>query len=784
MAIATAAPQLLPPPFTGGVGLRRGGSKLGLLELHCLKVTLLNIPAGYGSIQLELDTFVIGRTRPKELTSVSLWDNCFPVASNGLCLRFRLFCGDRPESVEDCGESSVDFQALLAKHAWKAGAISVPLVMGSLEFHLSPAKTFQRARRPADVKSSSNRSRLSDGTANTKTGENPTEADSTLEGLPRKRLVLTPKGKDSIVELMQNKDKMHSLAGRPFEVLDVTEMNFEQFRATLPHILDEIGMKGPGTAQLEKLFHKHRRNKDGLSREDFETLIFRLLCFLRATHEVHAEPLQSHGERDKQWRQDFIKKNPRRFDDVYEKQRELGRGSFGTVYMVKSIGMGKKRDERVCKIISKGAAKEGTSDGKVREEFAVLKRLDHPHVLRIFEDFEDDENFYVVMEPCRGGDLQEFRRGMDDMDALSYERWVAKVLHQTLTAVAYCHGKGVIHKDLKPENIMLASRNTVEKIHVVVVDFGLAEVFSDPCERTDIISGTPPYMAPEVWFGCAGKACDIWSCGVIIFLLLAGRLPFAAKKVTDFAAAVMLRPDWGMMGGATADALSFTQSILKVEESARPTAQEALMHSWFADCRRFTATADEAHIKNILDIGNRSNFEKFMSRLIATQMDASQQQRMTDAFHAFDTNGDGWLSHEELRQGLKTLGVPPDYIEQVIGELDVGSTGQISYTAFLAGAINLKNIPAMEQESLLLLAWQQFSPNKQGLVSVAAAQDALALRGMAVADIPVAFLAELQRERSGLINFDRFTAIVGVITERSSKRWSNKLFHWIMKARQ
>merc|ERR1719510_2146397 len=99
---------------------------------------------------------------------------------------------------------------------------------------------------------------------------------------------------------------------------------------------------------------------------------------------------------------------------------------------------------------------------------------------------------------------------------------------------------------------MSTTRDTpVRDMHVVVVDFGLAEVFTHPTDRSGVVSGTPPYMAPEVWQGNFSKSCDVWSVGIMLFFLLAGRLPFMAQSVKDFPRELRGEPDWGMMGGAT-----------------------------------------------------------------------------------------------------------------------------------------------------------------------------------------------------------------------------------------
>merc|ERR1719282_2273098 len=164
---------------------------------------------------------------------------------------------------------------------------------------------------------------------------------------------------------------------------------------------------------MRALFDKHRKGMEGLGLKEFEALLFRLLCFLPASEEILLATSESEwlklDENSKNWREKLIQKNPRKFSDVYEIQNELGKGSYGTVCTVThktQHDMENDKRTRVCKTIQKAKAiKAKTPEAKVREEFAVLKQLDHPHVLRIFEDLEDEKNFYLIMEPCHGGDL-------------------------------------------------------------------------------------------------------------------------------------------------------------------------------------------------------------------------------------------------------------------------------------------------------------------------------------------------------------------------------------------
>lgn len=635
----------------------------------------------------------------------------------------------------------------------------------------------------------------SEGIDNKGPGANRTSSKETVgsAGVTRGRGRVVTDDCFDIAEMMQNKDMLRDCAQRPFRTrAPGSRLNFQEFREALRDIIMKLRMKLPSDKQLFAIYEKHRLS-GGVGPEEFEALLFRMLCFLRASDELDVTPTKRDNtptKRDMCWREEFIQRNPRRFNEVYEIQKELGKGNFGTVYKVVHKGRSGKQirqndqNFRVCKVMSKALVQQnGAPLAKVREELSVLKLLDHPHVLRIFEDFEDEKAFFLIMEPCQGGDLQEFMQKLEPMDAPEYEYFVAKVLQHTLSAIAYSHQKGVVHKDLKPENIMLSTpRGTrARDIHVVVVDFGLAEMFHRHNDRSKVVSGTPPYMAPEVWNGNSGKSCDVWSCGVILFYLLAGRLPFVAARAEDFARITVIQePDWMLMGGASREALGICKDMLAKQEQFRPTATAALNSPWFVKLRlargsnRGARTLSPDQISSLKDLGERTEFEKFFTRLVATQIGASQQQSVNEVFRALDTNGDGILSCRELGQGLLALGVSQGHAEWVVDELDVGGKGEISYTEFLAGFLNLQAQSPAEQDRLLRIAWLQFSPDERGLVHMNSIQDALAARGMTVADIPSELLNALRRDASGTVTFKCFRDLLLEGKRRSKARGASR----------
>jgi len=244
------------------------------------------------------------------------------------------------------------------------------------------------------------------------------------------------------------------------------------------------------------------------------------------------------------------------------------------------------------------------------------------------------------------------------------------------------------------------------------------------------------------------------------------------------------------MGGATIEAQQICRQMLQKKEHQRPTAQSCLKDRWFvqmglAGHSNPAGVLNDDQVRSLLAVGQRSEFEKFVTRFVATQLDASQQTKVNEAFKAFDTDGDGHLSAGELRQGLMQFGAHAEQAEQVVNELDVGRTGQVSYTEFLAGVINLRCKSPEEQDRLLWIAWAQFRPDIHGMVKVQDIQNALATRGMTVADMPDGFLAALNKDHTQYISFNSFKSLLfdsGQMVLAEERGRGAKFMRWIMQA--
>ena len=205
------------------------------------------------------------------------------------------------------------------------------------------------------------------------------------------------------------------------------------------------------------------------------------------------------------------------FFDYYEMLDDLGEGIFGSV----KLGVEKKTKERVAiKIIKKKKAKPSDIE-LVRTEIDIMKLCHHPNVVHLLDHFENADYIFIVMEYIRGGRLTDY---MKEKKFHFSEKRAAEIIYEIALGVKYLHKYGIIHRDLKPDNIMLTESN--DKGHIKIMDFGLSKILGKK-EKTSDGFGTLTFVSPEVLIRKPyNKEIDIWSIGVILYLILSGDLPF------------------------------------------------------------------------------------------------------------------------------------------------------------------------------------------------------------------------------------------------------------------
>ena len=392
----------------------------------------------------------------------------------------------------------------------------------------------------------------------------------------------------------------------------------------------------------------------------------------------------------------------------------LGHGSYGQVKRVKNIKM---NEERAMKIVKK---KSESSHNEVE----ILKKISHPNIANVFEIFEDSRKYYIMMELLEGGELFEviINQGyFSEADA-------AKIMKQLLSAVNYLHSKNIVHRDLKPENIMLTKKPVKNKFEIKIIDFGTAKIF-DPKKRMTKFIGTSYYIAPEVLKENYDEKCDVWSCGVILYILLCGYPPFNGNSNVDIfhhiqnAQPMFTGEEWQ---GITKEAIDLLKSMLNKNPSKRFSTEKCLAHKWF----QLMEDAEKSNNKNYKTIQmnainkmsqfvKENRLKKAVLQFISTQFNLkSEEDELRDLFKELDTNNKGQISKVAFGDHLISLygeKEGKDLCNKIFEDLDLDGSGEISYDEFLSAMIDTKKIIT---EDKLAKAFKVFDKDNNGRLSV------------------------------------------------------------------
>eukprot|EP00811_Abedinium_folium_P019220 NODE_2815_length_2139_cov_11.221173.p1 GENE.NODE_2815_length_2139_cov_11.221173~~NODE_2815_length_2139_cov_11.221173.p1 ORF type:complete len:619 (+),score=151.13 NODE_2815_length_2139_cov_11.221173:237-1859(+) len=424
---------------------------------------------------------------------------------------------------------------------------------------------------------------------------------------------------------------------------------------------------------------------------------------------------------------------------------ELGRGSFGRVYSARSV-LDPKRVVAVKQIARKNVEDiEG-----IWTEMRVLHTLDHPNVLRLIEAFEDGKCVYFVTELCHGGSLQHWLPKMT-----GNVQFARRVICEIARCVAHCHTRGICHRDLKLENMLLV-RNASDS-PVRVADFGLAKQsvrhhlkgMPTPLSKGNLAAGifrschgTPEYFAPEVLrivhertSGLPQEASydfriDVWSLGVMLVQLLTGAVPYSLETLaTAIVNGAEELPPVSLPSVKDEHACDFAQLALRFDYRKRPEAGQLLRHAWLAEFAQLNfeelevkamqpVLSENLHVlKRRLSIfENMSDFKRAVLIAAARHLHPYEFEQLREVFERLDRAGTGEILVSDLRTVLQHL--PDGHLSSSrIDEtylLDMDQNGTIDFTEFLAATMD-SNIE--DNPSLVRAAFQDFDTEGSGVIS-------------------------------------------------------------------
>jgi calcium-dependent protein kinase len=471
----------------------------------------------------------------------------------------------------------------------------------------------------------------------------------------------------------------------------------------------------------------------------------------------------------------FAQEKRGKIADNFEMLEELGSGSFGSVSRARDV-----RNECFVAVKTIPKKKVGQVD-KIKEEFNVIRQMDHPNICKAFESYEDRKNIYLVIELLTGGTLLQSlckQSKFTEADAGS-------IMRQILSALAYLHQANFIFRDLKTENVMFTSPPSLDapvdspkgdsslaplktqrlRREIKLIDFGLCCPFEKGSKLCKA-AGTPYSVAPELITAPIqyDQKCDAWSSGVIMYIMLSGKYPFSGKTKEELLHTIrkepcsFLNPIWKLI---TKEGKTLLVELLRKKVDQRISVTDALMHPWI---NRQTFLPTENILAGIVDsfnhFQNLNMFEKAAVTALAWRADDEDTAHLREIFQSLDKDGNGHITVQELRSVIETAGINVcGDLEQLACDADTDGGGTIEYTEFLAATLDKQKVIKED------VIWQAFSVfDQDGSGTITKSELLKILTGSTADKIRRAhgnkavdnFLDEYDASGDAVIDFDEF----------------------------
>eukprot|EP00830_Metopus_es_P017914 TRINITY_DN6067_c0_g2_i2.p1 TRINITY_DN6067_c0_g2~~TRINITY_DN6067_c0_g2_i2.p1 ORF type:complete len:423 (+),score=78.40 TRINITY_DN6067_c0_g2_i2:63-1271(+) len=391
---------------------------------------------------------------------------------------------------------------------------------------------------------------------------------------------------------------------------------------------------------------------------------------------------------------------------------------------------------------------------------------DSPHIVKLYEFYSDSKYYYMVTEYVDGGELFDEiqrRKGFS-------EEMAADITGQLLSSIVYCHERKIVHRDLKPENILI-DEVTESKIKIKVIDFGTAESFKTN-EKLKTTMGTPYYIAPEVLMKSYDEKCDIWSCGVILFILLSGIPPFNGPTDEDIMKSVKKgkynfnNAIWEDISESAKDLI---KKMLEFIPAKRIAAKDAYCHEWIEKKKFNQLKPETAHalLMNLKNFHTEQKLQQAALMYIATQLlTKKERDELQQTFMALDKNADGKLSRDELIEGYTIIyGDKLRAVKEVdalMEKVDIDHNGFIDYSEFLVASTNKTKVLSKEN---LKRAFQLFDKDGSGSISGEEIKHILGFGKKFSETVWNKVIAEVDQNSDGTISFDEFEKMMNKFLE-------------------
>ena len=456
-------------------------------------------------------------------------------------------------------------------------------------------------------------------------------------------------------------------------------------------------------------------------------------------------------------------------EDNYKIINKLGKGSFGSVYIVKHKVTGEIRAMKIIKNTSIGD-NDGVANKKFLKEIQVLRELEHPNIIKIFEYYIDNKYHYIITELLTGGELYEAILKFQKFN----EKKAAYIMKQILSALNYLHSKGIVHRDIKPENILVQndnnnkkSKNYMDEIHIKLIDFGASNFFKEN-EILTLKVGSPYYIAPEVLNKSYNEKCDIWSAGVVLYVMLTGNFPFVGKtsqKLFENIKTGKYKNTGKEWEAISVQAKNLIKQMLELNTTKRISASECLKSSFITSINTSENVPDllPSVLSNIYKLNAREKIQQATIALIVHNIQQNEQvDRLKGIFELLDVNKDGQLTYAEIKKAFQKI-FPDNYVTEekmqlILEKMDDNKDGVISYEEFLRVTLDEKIL--LEKKNLKL-AFDKFDLNKDGKLSK---EELLNILDKGASDYVDDLLDLIDKNKDGYISFKEFCHLMNKVS--------------------
>lgn len=417
------------------------------------------------------------------------------------------------------------------------------------------------------------------------------------------------------------------------------------------------------------------------------------------------------------------------------------------------------------KVISKAKMTTAISIEDVRREVKILRALSgHENLVKFYDACEDALNVYIIMELCEGGELLDriLSRG-----GRYTEEDAKAIVVQILGVVAFCHLQGVVHRDLKPENFLFTT--TEEKAPMRIIDFGLSD-FARPEERLNDIVGSAYYVAPEVLHRSYSMEADIWSIGVITYILLCGSRPFWARTESGIFRSVLRAdpnfedPPWP---GVSSEGKDFVRRLLNKDYRKRMTAAQALTHPWLSGEER-QIPLDILIYKLVKSYLRATPFKRAALKALSKALAEDELVYIRAQYMLLEPSKDAQVSFENFRMALlrnSTDAMRESRVPDILDALEPLLHRKMDFDDFCAATISPHQLEALEGwEEMANAAFKQFELEGNCAISVQELAQEMNLPPSAHVNV-----REWIRPEDGKLSFLGYTKFLHGVTIRSAR---------------